>query len=204
MVDYFASLTPGTDPAASVRSFYEVVGRLDTLDHVTNVAAEARTLAVRHGLDLVATNLAALAHDLASIVPVAEMPAVAQQLGVSMTEADKAIPMLLHGPIAAAALAERLNVQGRAILDAVRYHTTLRPGAGALEKVIFVADKLAYDPASPHHGDYVPKMQAAGSLEESSLVYLDFLMTNAWRYRWVPHPTAVAAYRELVTQVGNS
>jgi hypothetical protein len=29
-------------------------------------------------------------------------------------------------------------------------------------------------------------------------VYLDFLLDNAWRFGWLLHPHAVAAYRELV------
>jgi hypothetical protein len=30
------------------------------------------------------------------------------------------------------------------------------------------------------------------------LVYLDFLPDHAWRYGWVLHPYAAAAYRDLV------
>jgi HD superfamily phosphohydrolase YqeK len=108
---------------------------------------------------------------------------------------------LLHGPIAAAALAGRLSIEDVAVLDAVRYHTTLRAGAGTLEKIVFVADKIAYDPSSPHQGEYLSALQAAESLDEAALVYLDFLLDNAWRYRWYLHPQALAAYRDLVGRV---
>lgn len=201
MIDYFAGLISTGDPAADVLRFYQAAGREDTLAHVRVVAAEAQTLAKHHGADMHAARLAALAHDLAAVVPVADMPAVAEPMGVEVGAADRALPRLLHGPIAAAALTEKLALLDTGVLDAVRYHSTLRAGAGPLEKVVFVADKLAYDPSSPHGGEYLPALRAAGSLNEAVLVYLDFLLDNTWRYRWFLHPRAVAAYRELVGKV---
>jgi predicted HD superfamily hydrolase involved in NAD metabolism len=201
MIDYFVALTPSGDPVSDVQRFYHDADLCITLAHVTQVAAEARDLAAGHSADVAAANLAALAHDLAAGVPVAERPSVAEQMGVAVGEADRAMPPLLHGPIAAAVLAERLNVHDEDLLNAVRFHTTLRAGASTLEKVVFLADKIAYDPSSPHQGEYLPALQAARSLNEAVLVYLDFLLDNTWRYRWYLHPQAVAAYRDLVGRV---
>lgn len=200
MTDYFAELIARGDPAVDVQRFYQSAGRRDTLDHVRQVAVEARALAGRHGRDVDAANLAALAHDLAAVVPVAEMQAVAERMGVQVSEADRVMLALLHGPIAAAALAEKLDVHDKDVLNAVRYHTTLRAGAGTLEKIVFLADKIAYDPRSTHRGEYLPALRAAESLNGAILVYLDFLLDNTWRYGWHLHPHAVAAYRELVAK----
>jgi predicted HD superfamily hydrolase involved in NAD metabolism len=201
VIDHFAGLVPLTDPSDSVQRFYTAAGLDETWQHVTAVAAEARILAARHGAPDEAANLAALAHDLAAGIPVLEMPAVAESMGVRIGDADRAIPIILHGPIAAAALRAKLNLQNEDVLNAVRYHTTLRAGAGTLEKVVFLADKLAYDPKSPHQGDYVEAMRSTHSLDEAALIYLDFLLENAWRYKWYPHPNALAAYREMVRRV---
>jgi HD superfamily phosphohydrolase YqeK len=119
-------------------------------------------------------------------------------MGVSVSEADRAMPALLHGPIAAAALVDKLGVCDEEALNAIRYHTTLRAGAGVLEKIVFLADKIAYDPASPHSGEYLPTLQAAPSLDEAALVYLEFFLDNTWRYGWYLHPNTLAAYRELL------
>ena len=197
MIDYFEKLNPGGDPAMDVQQFYRAVDRLDTLAHVTQVATEALDLAAQVGADCEAANLTALAHDLAAVVPAAEMIAVAEGMGLHVDGADRAIPLLLHGPIAAAALVEKLELRDRDVLNAVRYHSTLRAGASTLEKIIFLADKIAYDPTSPHDGEYVPALRAARSLDEAALVYLDFTLDNGWRYGWVLHPNAVAAYRDL-------
>lgn len=201
MMDCFAELTPSGDPVSDVQRFYQEADLSGTLAHVTQVAAEARALAVRHSADVAAANLAALAHDMAAVVPVDERPSVAERMGVGVGEADREMPALLHGPIAAAVLTEKLDVRDEELLNAVRFHTTLRAGASTLEKVVFLADKIAYDPNSPHQGEYLPALQAAGSLDEAVLVYLDFLLDNTWRYRWYLHPQAVAAYRDLAGRV---
>jgi predicted HD superfamily hydrolase involved in NAD metabolism len=197
VTDYFAALSPSGDPAVDVEQFYRATGRLDTLAHVKQVATKARELAVQVGADHAAANLAALAHDLAAVVPAAEMPAVAESMGLPIEQADRAIPQLLHGPIAAAAVREKLAVRDEDVLNAVRYHSTLRAGASTLEKIIFVADKLAYDPTSPHRGEYVPALRAARSLDEAALVYLGFLQDHALRYGWLVHPNATAAHGDL-------
>lgn len=199
--DYFEQLVSSGDPAADVRRFYAVAGRQDTLEHVTQVAAVARTLAEQHGADVAAAELAALAHDLAAVVPVADRPAVAEAMGMAPSEADRAMPGLLHGPMAAAALAGKLAVRDAAVLDAARYHSTLRAGAGLLEKIVFLADKIAYDPRSPHGGEYLAAVRSAASLDEAALAYLQFVVDNTWRYGWHLHPDAVAAYRELLLRV---
>lgn len=198
MTDYFLELNSSGDPAADIRRFYQVMDRIDTLAHVTQVAVEAQELAGRHGVDLAKAHLAALAHDLAAVVPVAEMPAIAEHMGITVSEADRAIPMLLHGPIAAAALADKLGILDEHVLNAVCHHSTLRARAGTLEKIIFLADKIAYDPTSPHQGDYLPALQAIETLDGAALAYLDFVLNNAWRYGWLLHPRTVAAYRDLV------
>ncbi len=197
MTDYFEKLCPRGDPAADVERFYRAVNRLDTLAHVTQVAAEAQVLAARFGADRGSANLAALAHDLAAVVPATEMIDVAEHMGLQVGGADRAIPLLLHGPIAAAALVEKLGLRDEDILNAVRYHSTLRAGASTLEKIVFLADKIAYDPTSPHGGEYLPALRAAPTLDDAALVYLDFTLDNAWRYGWLLHPNAVAAYRDL-------
>ena len=198
MMEPFAILTASGDPIADVTCYYENMDLLETLHHVTQVAAQAQNLAGQHDVNPASAHLAALAHDLAAGIPAEEMPSVAEQMGILVSDVDRAIPSLLHGPIAAAALETKLGLDDEDVLNAIRYHSTLRAGASSLEKVVFLADKIAYDPTSPHQGEYLSALQSAASLDEAALIYLDFLLDNAWRYKWYPHPNALAAYRELV------
>ena len=201
MIDYFAELGSTGDPVADVRRFYQAAKRLDTLEHVTAVAEVAVDLAAQHSVDCAKANLAALAHDLAVVVPPAQTLAAAEDMGLLLGEADRRIGPVLHGPIAAAALPVKLNIRDQDLLNAVRYHSTLRAGASVLEKIVFVADKIAYDPTSSHRGEYVPALRAARSLDEAALAYLAFLRVNVSQHGGVMHPNAVAAYRELMGRV---
>jgi predicted HD superfamily hydrolase involved in NAD metabolism len=198
--DPFARLRASGDAAEDVQRFYRANGQYETLAHVQAVAAEARSLAQQYGVDVEAANLAGLAHDLAAVVDADDMGEVAKRLGIPHREAYGAIRGLLHGPIAAQVLADRLGVEDEDVLNAVRYHSTLRAGASYLEKIVFLADKIAYDPRSHHKGEYLPRLQAAKTLEEAALVYLDFAFANAWQWGMISHPNAVDAYRELLLQ----
>jgi HD superfamily phosphohydrolase YqeK len=65
--------------------------------------------------------------------------------------------------------------------------------------LLFVADKIALDPAAPAR-DFVPAVRAAAqeSLERAAFVYLDWVVTHARRLGWTPlHPNTPAARDEL-------
>ena len=104
MTLWFERLTPSGFPVSDVRCFLRDVGRPDTLRHVSRVAAVGRRLARRFGVPLAQSDLACTAHDLAAVVPLRNVLAAAEALGVPLTEADRAIPQVVHGPVAAAVL----------------------------------------------------------------------------------------------------
>jgi predicted HD superfamily hydrolase involved in NAD metabolism len=200
VTDYFAQLGRG-DVIAAVVAFLRGAGRSDTLAHCQAVASRAGALAERFGVDVARAVLAASCHDLAAVVPPHEAVSVAERLGIAPDPVQRTAPILLHGAIGAAVLGSRLGVADAEVLDAVRYHTTSRPGAGALERVIFVADKIALDPSSPVR-DFVPTVQAAAerSLEAAAFVYLDWVVTWGPRLGWIVHPHVRAAHAELFSE----
>ena len=195
---YFAGLVSTGAPSADVSDFLERAGRADTLVHCRAVATQAQGLAERFGVSRERANLAALSHDLAAVVPLESAVDVAESLGLIPDPIERVAPVLLHGPIAAAVLGETLGIVDREILDAVRYHTTSRPVAGVLERLIFVADKIALDPTAPVR-DFVPAVRAAAreSLELAGFVYLDWGLIHGPQLGWTLHPNTSAAYTEL-------
>ncbi len=198
MTDPFAGLLPSGEPALDVKRFYLTVGHGRTLKHVIRVARVAQRLADCYGADAETAEFAALAHDLGVVVPDRDKLALARQMGIEVGTVEQRKPMLLHGPIAAAVLAEKLEVRDEDVLNAVRYHTTLRAGASKLEKIVFLADKIAFDPSADHGGVYLAKLEARPSLDGKALVYLEFVLDQAGQPGWIVHPNAIAAYRELV------
>lgn len=199
MTRWFERLTPTGDLVADVRRFLREIGRLDTLRHVSRVAAAGRRLARRCGLSLAQSDLACVAHDLAAVVPLRDVLAAAEAFGVPLAEADRAIPQVVHGPVAAAVLQARLGVGDEDVLNAVRYHTTLRAGASRLEMLTFVADKIAYDPTTRDAG-YHPALVAVcdtASLPELCFIYLDWAVREGPRLGWRLHPHLLAAHEAL-------
>ena len=110
--------------------------------HTLRVADTAQDLALAHGLDPDRARLAALLHDAAREVPLKECLDLAERWGLPVGEPERESPKLLHGPVAAELARRELGVQDDEVLDAVREHTTGRPGMGLLSLVLFVADKI--------------------------------------------------------------
>jgi len=197
-MDYFAGLVRSGNTVGDVADFLQAAGRAETLAHCRAVAAQARELAVRFGLDVERANLAAACHDLAAVVPHRAAVAIAEELGLDPDPVERVAPVLLHGPIAAAVLRRKLNVTNLDTLNAVKYHTTSRAGASPLELLVFVADKIALDPRATAR-EFVPAVRAAAgeSLERAAFIYLDWVTTNGPRLGWILHPNVLAARSEL-------
>lgn len=195
---YFDALISTGDVPADVAAFLTGAGKTGTLAHIREVAAEARRLAERFGVDVEAAATAAWCHDLAAVVPRGEIVAVAEAWGVSLTEADHAVPGVIHGPLAAAVVRTCLGITDEDTLNAIRHHTTLRAGASPLEAVVFVADKVALDPASPRN-DFLPALRLAKArgLDAMAFVYLDWVMQHGESLGWTIHANVKAAHAEL-------
>ena len=127
----------------------------DLQEHIERVRVIARELAEGHRLDRDRVDLAAAAHDIARADSddVLMVDALAQ--GVRITDADRAKPLLLHGPVGAGtAQASQLNVVDEAVVEAVYWHTTGLATMGPIAKAVFLADKFDLAKASryPHIG----------------------------------------------------
>lgn len=196
---YFATLQPSENPVVTVRRFLLAAGRPDTLRHVSRVAAAGRRLARRCGVPLAQVDLAATAHDLAAVVPLRAIVPVAEALGVALSAEDRAIPQVVHGAVAAAVLRQALGVTDADVLNAVTYHTTLRAGAAALEQVVFVADKLAYDPTATALGYHAALWAARDTATLPALcwIYLDWVVREGPALGWRLHPHLLAAWETL-------
>lgn len=167
-------------------------------DHVLRVVDEARRLADRHGIDEQRAVVAALGHDLARGMPTATLLREAEAAGLSISDIERANPILLHGPLGAHLLATRFSVADAEVLAAARHHTTARPGMSALERLIYVADKI-----EPEKARRDPVLDEARGLADESLdaalrCLLQAQIAKAQQRGWPLHPDTVAARNELL------
>jgi predicted HD superfamily hydrolase involved in NAD metabolism len=162
------------------------------------VAAEARRLARLHGVDEDRAMMAALTHDIARAMEPEEILRLARELGLNPNEVEEAAPILLHGPVAARLLASRYGVEDEEVLASARWHSTGRAGMSAVEKVVFLADKVEPGKAAGRPDLEEVRRLAEIDLDEAVLRYLDLQLVEAVRQGWSLHPDAVAARNELI------
>jgi predicted HD superfamily hydrolase involved in NAD metabolism len=171
-------------------------GYTNTAAHCTAVAAQARKLAEQFGADIQQAQAAGWLHDISAILPVPRRLSTARRWGLEILPAEEAAPMLLHQKLSAVIAQDLFGVADRCVFDAIRCHTTLRANASLLDKIVFVADKIAWDqPGTP---PYQRKLARAltHSLDKATLCYLDHL----WQQRETLaaiHPWFVDAYHDL-------
>ena len=110
--------------------------------HTLGVANTASNLAMRHGADIGRAELAGLLHDCAKCMNLGKMLKVCAKADLPLTETEKQSGALLHSKAGAVIAADRYGVRDEDILNAIRYHTTGRPGMSLLEKIIFVSDYM--------------------------------------------------------------
>lgn len=163
------------------------------LRHVQRVLVEALNLASRYDLDPVRVELATWGHDLFRSFPPERQLELAADCGLDVSSADRADPVLLHGPIAAVTLRERFAVRDEEALAAVRDHTLGAAEMPLIAKVILLADKF-----EKRKRDRTPVMKEIRRLAWRDL-NLALLCWSDWKWLqerengWESHPTSWGA-----------
>ena len=103
----------------------EAEGRLNGLptrlrSHIERVREIAGELANIHGADQLDVDFGAACHDLFRADTAERLLSLAEGYGLSVCEVEQALPMLLHGPVAAAWLSTCAGVNDADVLEAVR------------------------------------------------------------------------------------
>lgn len=170
--------------------------RGERLAHTYRVLDTARILGVRYGADPTATSTAALLHDYAKAMKPAELLAEANRLGLAIDPVEMAQPHLLHGPVAAALLAEQGLVTDPDALAAIHYHTTGRAAMSLLEKIIWLADYI--EPGRIFPGVDAIRSEAEQSLDTALLHALENSIRYILERGWPLHPLSVHARNSLL------
>ena len=140
--------------------------------HTVNVRDKAVELAALYGASEEKAALAALLHDAAKELPKEELLQILRENAIIAGDAENSPPPVWHGVCAAILAQTRWGVEDREVLDAIRYHTTGRPGMTKLDKIIFLSDMISAE------RDY-PEVE---ELRRLSLQDLDTAVATALRY----------------------
>lgn len=164
--------------------------------HTLAVAAMARELAQRHGLDAEKAALAGLLHDCGRALPVSEMVRRAPSLGVPFArEIARRQPVLLHA-FFSERLARRVHgVRDREVLSAVGRHTFGAARMAPLERLLYVADACSRDRSFPEAASI--RRAAQDDLGEALREAVRVKLACALREGYWIHPSGVALWNGL-------
>jgi predicted HD superfamily hydrolase involved in NAD metabolism len=188
------------NPCSDMAVFLAHHGCASTVEHSHRVAIEAERLATQFGANPSYARIAGCLHDVSAALPVAQRISAAKALELEILPEEEAAPMLLHQKLSAAMARDIFDIADGAILCAVECHTTLKAGASTLDKVVFVADKVAWDQSGipPYLKDVTRALRR--SLDRAALCYLDYLWQRQDTLLAV-HPWFEQAYRELTSRI---
>jgi predicted HD superfamily hydrolase involved in NAD metabolism len=163
------------------------------LDHCVRTSQTARALALNAGVDPERAALAGLLHDVARAYSDQELLAAAVRYDLPVDEVEHRAPILLHGPVGAAWVRRELGLVDEEVLAAIAWHTTGRAAMSALEKVVFLADKVEPDKAARDPGLEAVHHAARRDLNGGLIAYLDMQMRRLLDQRALLHPASLAA-----------
>jgi predicted HD superfamily hydrolase involved in NAD metabolism len=181
------------EQAAQFLRFYR---QESTLKHSIAAAEQAILLANRFGTDPVQAEIAGYLHDISAVIPTAQRVMYAKSHGIPILSEELQAPMILHQKISVVICRDVFGIEDEAILSAVGCHTTLKKDASLLDKIVFLADKIAWDQDGepPYLQAVLNKLDQ--SLDAAVLVYLDHLWAQRESLQ-VVHPWFVEAYNSL-------
>lgn len=194
--DFSPTGVVSTDAALLLRSR----GQTETADHCQRVTTIAQRLAQRWEVDETSAEIAGWLHDISAIVPRDHYVQVAEALGLEVLAEERLAPVLVHQKLSAVIAHEVLAIADGPVLSAIDCHSTLKADSSALDKIVFVADKMGWD--QPGYPPYLAAMASAvdRSLDLAAHCYLSYLWQ---RRKMLPtmHPWALQAYRQLSARV---
>jgi predicted HD superfamily hydrolase involved in NAD metabolism len=167
-----------------------------TLDHSARVAAAAQRLAEQFNAKPQSAVMAGWLHDISAVIPQNDWINCAENWGIDILPEERQAPIVLHQKLSATLARHLFHITDPAVLSTIECHTTLRPGASCLDKVVFLADKLEWD--QPGQPPYKAGLETAlrDSLDAATKWYLRYM----WQRRdtlLVIHPWFEAAYQEI-------
>ncbi|MCY9590222.1 HDIG domain-containing protein [Paenibacillus chitinolyticus] len=184
------------DLKKDVYAFLTENGHRETAEHCMKVGEQARELAVRYGADPETAARSGYLHDISAVFPNDARISVSVQLGIEVLPEEESFPMIIHQKLSKAIARDLFGVEDPEILSAVECHTTLKKQASQMDKLLFTADKVAWDQiGTPPYLEELNRGLAL-SIDHAAFAYIRYLWSRKDTLR-VVHPWLKEAYADL-------
>jgi predicted HD superfamily hydrolase involved in NAD metabolism len=152
--------------------------RAERLAHSLGVADESVRMGRVFGGSLDKLALAGLLHDVARELDAGRLLAFAEAEGLITDPAERANPVVLHGPAGALMASREWGVTDTVILESIRLHSTGEAGMSLEACIVFMADLI--EPGRAYQGVDILRQLCREDLREAMIeaieqtfVYLD-------------------------------
>lgn len=164
--------------------------------HSLCVAEAAADLARKNNANPYKAYVAGLLHDVMKQTEEQEQLQFIKKSGILFADIEFSSKALLHAVGGCAFVYENLGLRDRDLLNAIRYHTTSRPGASLLEDILYVADFISADRDYPDVD--VIRQKAQADLKDAKLYGLSYTISdNVGKQRKIGINT-IEAYNSLL------
>jgi predicted HD superfamily hydrolase involved in NAD metabolism len=182
-----------------VPGFLALFGHQKTAEHCSAVASKAKELAKKYNSDASKAEQAGYLHDISAVIPNEKRIEFARSQSMKLLAEEIQYPMIIHQKLSVILAREVFGVTDNEVLSAVGCHTTLKAKPTLLDKVVFLADKIAWD--QDGNPAYLSKIIEAmdKSLDTAVLEYLNYLWERRSQLK-VIHPWLVES-REFLLQM---
>ncbi len=164
--------------------------------HSLCVADEAKSLALKYGVDSEKAYLAGLLHDITKNTSEQEQLKILKDFGIMADGITLNSEKLWHAVSGAAYIEKVLGVSDTEIIDAVRYHTTAKADMSPLAIILYLADFTSLD------RDYddidIMREKVNASLTEAMRYALSYTINELVGKGSQIHPDTVAAYNQYI------
>ena len=159
------------------------------------VRSQALELAARYGVDQKQVSAAALLLNISRLIPEQEYLKLAEEYDTEILPEERQNPHLLHQKISRILAVEEFNISDKEVLNAIACHTTLRPSATLLDKIIFIASKQNGSNTQKMIFQNKKKIASEQDLNKSAFSYLFNEVNNQVT---TVHPLAQQARSDLM------
>lgn len=168
-------------------------------EHSYRVAEYASELARIHGVDENQVYLASLLHDATKCWGKSRQLAYLQKRHYKLSAEDRQAPQIYHQITGSLFAGDKFHVRDRAILQAIKCHTTGRERMTGLDKILFLADSI--EPARSYDGVEEMRKIAKEDMDRAVLMNFDRSIIYIVQKGFFLHPQTVAARNWMLKSI---
>lgn len=189
------------DLRKDIECFFVQNNELKTLKHTLEVADEAKRVAEIYDIDPAKVIVAALMHDVSNVIPISTMLDFARELSIDVLDEELNYNRSVHQKLSKYMARDIFGIDDDEILNAIESHTTHKPKANMIDKILFVSDKISWNLPGEHH--YLEEMRTKVydcEIDSAILIYLNHIWSQRHKLKLV-HPWLIEARDELMHQI---